>query len=59
MSSATEILVMMISVALVFGVLHMVYDPESSRRMHPEYRELNNKLYEAQERQSTVLLLHF
>ena len=49
---------MVVSGILVLMIMYFLYDSGSSQRMNPEYRKLSNILYEAQQTNSTVLMLH-
>ena len=40
--SLLEIVSLIISACLVFGIVYLVSDSESSRRLQPSYRKLNN-----------------
>ena len=51
-------LAILVSGILVLLIMYFLYDSGSSQRMNPEYRKLNNVLYEAQQSNSTVMMLH-
>ena len=58
-TSLVEIVLSISSVILIVIMCYLIYDSESSGKLSPNYRKLNNILYREQvDHQSTVLFIH-